>query len=228
MRCRLCKVKQCEEKSDLCGQCSSVAKGKSNIREALYICTSCTLGIISDIYNAPKFCPNCQNTSFNCRELEMEYDYTPISDTRKYQTGGDRDYIGMRKFSTGATRDKDTTKLDYDGFLSPLTLHSYAKYLHKHRIQSDGTYRDSDNWQKGIDKKVYMKSAWRHFADWWALHRGYYVYREKTDKGEVTHIRTKPLAVFPENWTQVSIEDALNGIIFNSSGYLHEYLKSRS
>ena len=71
----------------------------------------------------------------------------------------------MRKFNTGATRDVDNDKLDFEGFLSPTVLIRYAEYMHTHRKQSDGALRDSDNWQKGIPKEVYMKSMWRHFMD---------------------------------------------------------------
>jgi hypothetical protein len=66
----------------------------------------------------------------------------------------------MREFETGATRNPEEGKLDYEGFLSPLVLECYAKYMHEHRLQSDGKLRDSDNWQKGIPKEVYMKSGW--------------------------------------------------------------------
>ena len=78
----------------------------------------------------------------------------------------------MRKFETGATRDDDTTKHDYEGFLNPRVIYEYGCYMHKHRIQSDGRLRDSDNWQKGIPKAQYVKSLWRHFLDLWSLHRG--------------------------------------------------------
>jgi hypothetical protein len=77
----------------------------------------------------------------------------------------------MRKFKTGATRDTDCGKLDYEGFLSPLVLERYAKYMNTHRIQADGQVRSSDNWQKGIPEDVYMKSMWRHFMDVWKAHR---------------------------------------------------------
>ena len=59
----------------------------------------------------------------------------------------------MRNFDTGATRDVDTNKLDFEGFLSPVVLERYAEYMHKNRVQADGNLRDSDNWQKGIPKK---------------------------------------------------------------------------
>jgi len=77
----------------------------------------------------------------------------------------------MRTFETGATRDTDQNKLDYEGFLSPAVLKRFAVYMDKHRLQADGSYRDSDNWQKGIPVDAYMKSMWRHFFAVWEGHR---------------------------------------------------------
>jgi hypothetical protein len=73
--------------------------------------------------------------------------------------------------------------------------------MNKHRIQPDGNLRDSDNWQKGIPKEEYLKSAFRHFMDWWMENRGF----ESRD-GE---------------------EEALCALLFNTMGYLHETLKER-
>lgn len=110
----------------------------------------------------------------------------------------------MRTFDTGATRDSDDDKLDFEGFLSPLVLCRYAEYLHKHRTQADGKKRDSDNWQKGIPLSTYMKSMWRHFIDTWIFHR------------------------FPDDELQRNpIEESLCAVIFNASGYLHELEKKR-
>jgi len=108
----------------------------------------------------------------------------------------------IRTFDTGATRDTDEGKLDYEGFLSPLVLRRYAEYMHSHRIQSDGELRPSDNWQKGIPLEAYMKSGWRHFMDWWMWHRDV----DNTASQETT-------------------EDAICALIFNASGYLHELLQ---
>jgi hypothetical protein len=108
----------------------------------------------------------------------------------------------IRQFDTGATRDVDTTKPDYEGFLSPLVIQRFGQYMHKHRQQQDGSLRDSDNWQRGIPRDAYMKSGWRHFFDWWALHRGH-----------------------PANETD--IEEALCALLFNAQGYLHEAIKAR-
>jgi len=107
--------------------------------------------------------------------------------------------MSSRKFDTGATRDSDKDKLDYEGFLSPIVIKAYGEYMNKHRVQSDGKLRDSDNWQKGIPKDVYIKSAFRHFMDWWLEHRGY-----KSRDG---------------------LKEALNGLLFNVQGYYHELLK---
>lgn len=105
----------------------------------------------------------------------------------------------MRKFNTGATRNIDNDKLDYEGFLHPLVLEAFAKYMHENRIQADGTIRTSDNWQKGIPLDAYMKSGWRHFMDWWMEHRGH-----KSREGKIK---------------------ALCGLMFNVQGYLYELLK---
>lgn len=108
----------------------------------------------------------------------------------------------IRTFDTGATRDTDTGKYDYEGFLSPLVLERFGQYMHKNRVQKDGSLRASDNWQKGIPLDAYMKSAFRHFMEWWMAHR---LWRGTTEV----------------------LEDALCAVIFNASGYLHELLKKR-
>ncbi len=109
----------------------------------------------------------------------------------------------IRAFQSGATRDQDTTKFDYEGFLSPLALSRFAAYMHKNRVQSDGSTRASDNWQKGIPRDSYMKSLWRHLMTVWMHHRN-----------------------VPEADCE-DMEEALCGVIFNSQGYLHEILKAK-
>lgn len=107
----------------------------------------------------------------------------------------------MRKFESGATRDTDENKLDYEGFMSPLVVDRFAQYMHKHRLQADGQLRDSDNWQKGMTLECYVKSGFRHFMDWWRQHRGY----EGQDE----------------------LEESLCALMFNVQGYLFEILKER-
>ena len=105
----------------------------------------------------------------------------------------------VRTFKSGATRDTDQGKLDYEGFLSPQVLKRFAEYMHKNRVQSDGSYRDSDNWQLGIDKQAYMKSMFRHFMSVWEAHRG----------------------------SGGDIQEDLCALMFNVMGYLFEELREK-
>lgn len=109
----------------------------------------------------------------------------------------------MRVFDSGATRNIDTRKVDYEGFYSPLVMARFARYMHKNRRMKDGARRASDNWQKGIPLDAYMKSAFRHFVEWWTVHRG---------------------------WKRVpgrAREDMICALLFNAQGYLHECLELR-
>jgi len=117
----------------------------------------------------------------------------------QYTKGPIEKKTGYREFQTGATRDQEDGKFDYEGFLSPAVLYRFAEYMHKHRLQKDGSLRDSDNWQKGIPLDVYMKSGFRHFFDWWHCHRS--------------------------NVGPGATEEALCALMFNVMGYLYEYLK---
>lgn len=117
---------------------------------------------------------------------------------------------GVREFGTGATRDLDANKLDFEGFLSPLVLERYAEHMHKARRMPDGSMRESDNWQLGIPLVVYMKSLFRHFFSVWKLHRGLPV--TEVVRGETI---TKDL------------ETELCAVLFNTSGMLHEVLKDK-
>jgi hypothetical protein len=51
----------------------------------------------------------------------------------------------IRSFKTGATRDTDEGKHDFEGYLSPTVINRFGEYMTKNRIQSDGSLRDSDN-----------------------------------------------------------------------------------
>jgi hypothetical protein len=61
--------------------------------------------------------------------------------------------------------------MDFEGFLSPVVVRRYGEYMHAHRFGHPDGIRAADNWQKGIPQDAYMKSAWRHFMDWWLIHR---------------------------------------------------------
>lgn len=108
----------------------------------------------------------------------------------------------MRTFTTGATRDDDANKIDYDGFISPYALKAFGEYMHRHRVQADGSLRDSDNWQKGIPMDAYRKSLWRHFHEAWTLLR--------------------------EGYVGAGTIEALCAMQFNVQGLLHELTKPGS
>jgi hypothetical protein len=107
----------------------------------------------------------------------------------------------IRKFESGATRDTEEGKLDYEGFLSPLVLERYAQFMHLNRTQKDGAVRASDNWQKGIPQDTYMKSMWRHFMAVWKHHR--------------------------KIGDEEDFETALCALTFNAMGMLHEVLEGK-
>mgnify|MGYP001591020117 FL=1 len=111
----------------------------------------------------------------------------------------------MREFATGATRDNEGKKPGYEGFLSPLVVERFGHYMTEHRVQEGGKLRDSDNWQKGMPRDQYLKSAWRHFVTLWRVHRD-------SKRDQVTPKMT---------------EDALCALLFNIQGYLHEWLLGR-
>ena len=105
----------------------------------------------------------------------------------------------VREFPTGANRDSDLGKPDYEGCLSPLVLASFARYMESKTHLPNGKTRESDNWQKGMPRESYMKSLFRHFVSVWSIHRGW------TDRD--------------------GLEEELNAMLFNLQGYFHETLK---
>jgi hypothetical protein len=101
----------------------------------------------------------------------------------------------MRQFTTGATRDNDDDKPDFQGFLSPFALARFAMYMQSHQRQADGTLRASDNWKKGIPLEAYEKSMYRHMIEFFF----------KTEQGDF-----------------YGADEALQAIIFNALGWSHE------
>ena len=162
-------------------------------------------------------CPNCGSNSFitsyltngfeirrTCNDCDHVWIET-IKDKLKEETKCNSE---IRKFKTGATRNVDNNKLDYEGFINPIVEHRFAQYMHKHRKQKDGSIRDSDNWQKGIPKDVYKKSLVRHTIDLWMLLRG-------------------GIPINPDDNQPCNIEDLLCAIKFNVNGLLLEILKEK-
>ena len=112
----------------------------------------------------------------------------------------------MRQFATGAIRDTDEGKVDYEGCLSPIVLRRFAEYMLLHCTQADGNKRTCDNWQKGFGFDSWMKSLLRHTFDLWTYHRS-----NRSD--EITDALKEELAC---------------AVIFNIQGYLHELLKEKA
>ena len=119
----------------------------------------------------------------------------------------------MRTFETGATRNNDEGRIDPEGFISPSAMLRFCEYMQANRKQADGTYRASDNWQKGIPDDSYMKSMTRHFYEVWLLHRD-------GSRAQSGHLTADEL-----NKTK---QDALCALLFNVQGMLHELLKQEA
>jgi len=127
------------------------------------------------------------------------------------ELNGTRDDGVMRAFDTGATRDTAEGKLDPEGFTHPKVMEQYYKYMNMNRLQSDGKLRDSDNWQKGIDMTVYMKSLTRHYQEMWQTYRTH----QRFEGSEMEMSRDK----------QIEYMSAMCGIVFNIQGFMLEWLK---
>lgn len=104
----------------------------------------------------------------------------------------------MLGFESGATRNRKENELQYEGFISPLALQMFAKYMHEHRHTADGEVRASDNWQKGIPDESYRDSLLRHVIDIWMIYRDWAALARDGDKRE-----------------------ALAGAFFNLQGLMH-------
>ena len=129
-------------------------------------------------------------------------------EVNKIREINDHETDSVRRFGSGATRNLDSNKLDYEAFLSPVVLERYARYMHSHRKQKDGSIRSGDNWQQGIPKDVYVKSLIRHTFDFWRVWRG-------------------GIAVDPDTGLYAEMTDLLCAILFNAMGVLHELLKQK-
>jgi hypothetical protein len=108
--------------------------------------------------------------------------------------------MNIRVFETGAKRDTDNGKLDYDGALSPEVMRAFAVFMDFNRHMADGSLRSTDDWKQGVPLDVYMKSGMRHFMSWWLAHHDC-----PTSDDRI--------------WS-------LLALIFNAQGYLHEWMKA--
>lgn len=149
-------------------------------------------------------CTKCRMVvNLGAEQWIFDVPYCPICADKEQSRNSEQ----IRTFETGATRDVTRGKLDYVKALSPIVLRRYVQYLDKHRLQSDGSYRDFNNWKKGIPQETYRSSNGRHFIDDWLLSEGY---ATEDNHGPIT-----------------DIEDVICAKIFNDMGRLHEILKAR-
>jgi hypothetical protein len=139
----------------------------------------------------------------------------------------------LRTFASGATRDTASGKLDPEGFLDPLVVVAFAEYMDRHRIQSDGSLRASDNWQAGFPRSQTMKSLWRHFLDLWLLHRGHPPvskdHRAFYEKDRTARFSLGFLLPLADAYALESTKrEVLCALYFNVSAYLREVILGRS
>jgi len=104
----------------------------------------------------------------------------------------------MRAFKTGATRDTLANKPQYVGFLSWQAIKRFGQYMLNHQVQADGSFRDADNWKKGIPLDAYRDSLTRHVVD----------FNDAVDRDDL-----------------VKAEELACAIWFNIQGWLHERLR---
>lgn len=110
----------------------------------------------------------------------------------------------LRTFSDGGTRDTAEGKTEPWGFTSALVEKRFSEYMHKHRLQSDGELRASDNWKLGLSQDCYKHSLSRHIQDLRLILEG-----------------------FPEQAREQDLEEVLCATLFNVQGMLHEMIKQR-
>lgn len=142
------------------------------------------------------------------------YKERPVDDARNFEDQPIKIEVVVpnpmnREFVTGATRDLDDSKLDFEGFIAPDVAKLFALYMHINRKMPDGTKRDSDNWQKGIPIPVYHKSLVRHFFNAWSG------WRSASPKATSPHYRSREAETLKD----------LMAVMFNVQGLVLEMLK---
>lgn len=138
--------------------------------------------------------------------------------------------MSKRTFKTGANRNSSDGKFAYKDFINPLNEYEFAKYMHGKRLLKDGTYRDGDNWQRGIDKDSLLDSLTRHVKELELLHMGYILIQYEDENGEHTEVIGKDdleyMQALLDGFERMNVPyhtvqrlDVLNAIRFNSEAY---------
>lgn len=131
----------------------------------------------------------------------------------------------MRKFDTGAIRDDDNEKVNYEKGFSPLVFEAYGEFMTRHNKMPDGSRRDEGNWKKGFTPQCYMESKWRHFLTTWTIHDEF---RDKEIRDELRlELNREPTDLeFKERYIETLLE-SLCAEMFNTMGYMHVLLLER-
>ena len=131
---------------------------------------------------------------------DCQYPYDPLASC--VCSGQTLNPQTARKFPTGATRSDDSAKPNYIGYLSPLVIERFGRYMLEHQY---GGQRSADNWKKGITAQAYIESGFRHLLQVWLAHE------------------------FPERKAlqNEDVEESLCALLFNVQGYLHELLREK-
>lgn len=128
----------------------------------------------------------------------------------------------MRKFISGAIRNEDSSRINYEKGLSPIVLRCYGEFMRRHNKCSDGSYRDEGNWKKGFTKQSYMESKFRHFMETWLLHDGFLDEDIKDELRE--ELKHEPTAIEIEDRYFEKLLESLCAEFFNTMGYMHVVL----
>lgn len=133
--------------------------------------------------------------------------------------------VKLRVEESGSIRDTGNGKHEALGFIHPYNDYSFNCYMHKHRLLPDGSYRDSFNWQKGFKEWNLLNCLRRHTDDLFYLSYGFHVYEERGENEVIKHVLRDPVVKLPDNWVEITVEDACNAIRFNEEAYKLQYFK---
>ena len=131
-----------------------------------------------------------------------------------------------RTFETGATRNGNKGKYEFDKYVNPINELSYAQYMKSHQV-INWEYRPWDNRQKGIPFDSLFESAYRHMQTLCLLYQWYDVY-EIEENGEFDWIVVdwgEPVE-WGSNVHKKDFIEQLNAIRFNTEAMKLQYLTS--
>lgn len=129
-----------------------------------------------------------------------------------------------------AYRDDKVFKLEPHKVWHPDVQFGYQGYMHKCRLQSDGVWRNSDNWQNGFMREDCTGSLVRHTNELWGQ-QSKDLYHQRSDNQELP-VFTDNLDVAMQYEEDPSMKyvdplDTCYAIIFNASAIALSYIRER-